>query len=356
MAYRHKWLHLLPQLLICSSVYSLLSSSSSQRQLVHQIQSLPIEIHGDSNTIRQSAIEQINLNNQLSSYSFHWESLLTKEYQDTLAELQLRRKSYTKSQLEASGLSLFNAVATPETELYGEKIVRISLFHRTHSKYDNNGGSEKLREKFKRGDVLVMTPLIQFRGRDITPREGMIVDFQYLNYLVMHSNYLKCIVVFIILGLVMEVGPDYLTLGVGSSWPAGVMEMRKHDNYNVRLDKSISSVPLRAQRLSLEKLRKGQGGYAANSIVQLFYESSQKYLNAAKEMPSHFSDDMEKTKPFDLQVKDALKEAMSHMTFKPNDSQQKAVSWALKRKISIIRGPPGTDLFMIENCSKRCTQ
>ena len=132
--------------------------------------------------------------------------------------------------------------------------------------------------------------------------------------------------------------------------------MRKHDNYNVRLDKSISTVPLRAQRLSLEKLRKGRAGYAANSIVQLFYESSRKYLDAAKEMPSHFSDDMEKTKPFDSRVNHALKEAISHMTFQPNESQQKAVSWALKRKISIIRGPPGTYHFMILRCSRKFTQ
>ena len=175
MVYQHSRLQLLSQLLICSSVYSLLSTSSSlRRQPAPHLQSMPIDVHEESDTIRQSALEQVNLNNQLISYSFHWESLLTKEYQDTLAELQQRRKSYTKSQLEASGLSLFGAVATPETELYGEKIVRISLLRQTHSKYVNNGGSEKLREKFKRGDVLVMTPLIQFRGRDITPREGMI--------------------------------------------------------------------------------------------------------------------------------------------------------------------------------------
>ena len=33
---------------------------------------------------------------------------------------------------------------------------------------------------------------------------------------------------------------------------------------------------------------------------------------------------------------------MSHMSFKPNKSQQEAVVWALKRKIAMIRGPPGT--------------
>jgi regulator of nonsense transcripts 1 len=139
----------------------------------------------------------------------------------------------------------------------------------------------------------------------------------------------------------MDVGEDYLTLGVGASWPAGVMEMRKHDNYIVRLDKTISSVPLRAQRLSLEKLRKGRAGYAANSLVQLFYDTSSKNLNAAREMPGHF-EDPGSTDSFDERVRTALSDAISHMSFKPNESQQTAVAWALKRKTAMIRGPPGT--------------
>ncbi|KAL3792425.1 hypothetical protein HJC23_001543 [Cyclotella cryptica] len=314
---------LLPQLLLLSSVHSLLTTKSyvsfapSKRATFFKSlaslspQSLRTADEKTSQEAARSTIERINLKNQLISYSFHWESLLTKEYQDTVAELQQRRKSYTRSQLEASGLALFNAVATPDTELYGEKIVRISLLQQSH-KYNNHHGSENLREKFKRGDVLVMTPEIQFRGKDITPREG----------------------------LVMDVGRDYLTLGVGTSWPAGLMEMRKHDNYIVRLDRSLSNIPLRAQRMALDKLRRGDAGFAANSIVQLFYESSTKYLNASREMPDHF--DYDDSDSFDGRVMNAMSEAMSHMSFKPNESQQKAVSWALKRKMSLIRGPPGT--------------
>ena len=134
----------------------------------------------------------------------------------------------------------------------------------------------------------------------------------------------------------MDVGQDYLTLGVGSTWPAGVMEMRKHDNYRVRLDRSLSNVPLRAQRMSLDKLRKGNAGSSANNLVQLFYDSSSKYLDVAKEIPSHFDE-----KDFDEQVRIATKDAMSHMSFQPNESQQTAVAWALKRKMALIRGPPG---------------
>lgn len=308
---------LLSQLLLLSSVHSLHTSKShasfaptiSTSLSSLSLQSAHTEDEKRSQEATKSTIERINLNNQLISYSFYWESLLTKEYQDTVAELHQRRKSYTRSQLEASGLALFNAVATPETELYGEKIVRISLLQQSH-KYNHHHGSDNLREKFKHGDVLVMTPEIQFRGKDVAPREG----------------------------LVMDVGRDYLTLGVGSSWPAGVMEMRKH-NYAVRLDRSLSNVPLRAQRMALDKLRKGHAGFAANSIVQLFYNSSAEYLNAARETPSHFH--VDEIDSFDRRVKNALKEAMSHMSFKPNESQQKAVSWALRRKMALIRGPPG---------------
>lgn len=150
----------------------------------------------------------------------------------------------------------------------------------------------------------------------------------------------SCFVLDYEIGLVMEVGQDYLTLGVGSSWPAGVMEMRKHDNYNVRLDKTISSVPLRAQRMSLEQLRKGRAGNAANRLVQLYSDNTTKRLNEAREMPHHF-DHNKHDIAFDTRVENALQEAMSHMSFKPNRSQQKAVAWALKRNTGLIRGPPG---------------
>lgn len=328
-------LPLLSQLLMLGSVYSLLSPknihhvphnhnhapphccrgrthlSDSPSTLISTEEMKEEEDSSLQTPTKSMMLEQINLNNQLSSYSFHWESLLTKEYQDTVADFQQRRKSYTRSQLEASGLALFNAVATPETELYGEKIVRISLLQQSHQ-HDNSGaGNKKLREKFKRGDVLVMTAEMLFRGKEVAPREG----------------------------LVMDVGRDFLTLGVGTTWPAGVMEMRKQDNYRVRLDRSLSNVPLRAQRMALEKLRKGGAGYAADALVQLYYDSSAKYLDVAREMPSHFVYGENGT--FDEQVNNAMEDAMSRMSFKPNKSQQKAVSWALKRKMALIRGPPG---------------
>ncbi len=54
----------------------------------------------------------------LTSYTLHWDNLLQREYQENLLEMQRRRKSYTNSQLEASGLVLFHAVASLESELF----------------------------------------------------------------------------------------------------------------------------------------------------------------------------------------------------------------------------------------------
>jgi hypothetical protein len=80
--------------------------------------------------------------------------------------------------LEASGLALFNAVATPETELYGEKIVRVTIPQPSQSRHssNNNDDGHKLRDKFKRGDVLVMTPQMQFKGRDVHMRRDVQVQ------------------------------------------------------------------------------------------------------------------------------------------------------------------------------------
>lgn len=143
---------------------------------------------------------------------------------------------------------------------------------------------------------------------------------------------------------------------VGSTWPAGVMEMRKHDNYLVRLDRSLSTVPLRAQRMALEKLRKGEAGSAANLFVQLFYDASKESLDMARGIPSHFdndykNDNMEEeivaTSTLQDEIKLAMDKAKSQMTFKPNTSQQEAVVWALSRTLGLIRGPPGVYLMIV---------
>ena len=201
----------------CPTAYALLLSKNAHdvhrnRKHIHQsilLNSVASAADSSEQTI-DDTLQHHELHRLLTSYTLHWENLLQREHSETVLELQQRRKSYTRQQLEASGLAIFNAVASPETELYGEKIVRISL--QQVSLIGKNNRDTNLREKFKRGDALLLTPQTSFRGKDITPREG----------------------------LVMDVGSDFITLGVGPAWPVGLMEMRKNfEGYQVRLDRKV---------------------------------------------------------------------------------------------------------------------
>jgi len=60
-------------------------------------------------------------------------------------------------------------------------------------------------------------------------------------------------------------------------------------------------------------------------------------LDEAREIPGHFEQSN-----LEEQIECAMKEAMARTTFEPNESQRDAVLWALKRKLGVIRGPPGT--------------
>ena len=50
------------------------------------------------------------------SYSSHWEQLLRREYRETADQLREKRAKWSRGRLEASGLAVFGASATPETE------------------------------------------------------------------------------------------------------------------------------------------------------------------------------------------------------------------------------------------------
>ena len=143
---------------------------------------------------------------------------------------------------------------TPTPCWHGEKVIRVSVstassarstrrvrsavpsLSSSSSLSTSSSGSSngrRLSDKFKGGDVLLLTPRYPFRGNDFPPREG----------------------------LVMDVREDYLTLGVSNTWPMGLVEMRKHVNgYIVRTDRVSSTVPLRAWRMALDQLGKDVGG------------------------------------------------------------------------------------------------
>lgn len=237
-------------------------------------------------------------NNAADSYAFHWEHLLSEEYQEHVQDLKLKRKTWSPSRLEASGMSIFKANAEPDTELYGEKIVRIYKY-----------GETNLRNKFNRGDVLVLTPEMGYQGKDPMPREGLVVD----------------------------VGKDWLTMGVGASWPQGLWEMRKSAGaYLVRIDRTAPQAPLKAQKTSLQRLRKGIAGDAAKSLAELYVDPSNAQ-EIGNRIPAHFNVD-------NLQddVEQALNKAINATSFQPNESQKEAILWGLQKNIAMIRGPPGT--------------
>jgi len=244
------------------------------------------------------------------SYSSYWNDLLQKEYRAASDELKEKRQKWSRSRLEASGISLFGASAEPDSEVFGDKIVRV------YKTQQGRGGGRLLRDKYSRGDVLVLTPENNFEY-PIVPRECLVVD----------------------------VGDDWLTVAVGPTWPMGLWENRKKNagSFVVRLDRTAPQAPLKAQRNSLELLIHGNAGEAAFTMAGLLYggTSHDYYINATREMPSHFAS-ASAPNELEKEVWSALGKAREEVYFNPNQSQMNAIAWALQRRISLIRGPPGS--------------
>jgi hypothetical protein len=192
-------------------------------------------------------------------------------------------------------MSIFGASAEPESDLFGDKIVRIVKI-----------GEKSFLDKFNRGDVLVLTT----SEEDEMPRECLVVD----------------------------VGTNWLSVGVGPTWPKGLWETRKvAGGYMVRLDRSVPQSPLHAQRMSLSLVRKGRAGPSARQLVTLFYRRT----------PPRCAEGT--TASTGHEVGKALAQVLQATTaFSLNKSQCDAICWALQREISIIRGPPGEWVVKME--------
>jgi len=245
-----------------------------------------------------SSLVHLASSRNYDAYALHWESLLLEEHRENVDELKLRRKNWSRSRLEASGMSIFNAAAEPDTEVFGDKIVRI---------YKH--GETRLRDRFTRGDVLVLTPEIGIGGRDPIPRESLVVD----------------------------VGKDWISLGVGPSWPLGLWELRRQAGaYIVRLDRTAPQAPLKAQRGALGRLRKGEAGEAAALMAKLFEDPANAEIMSSQ-VASHYN-----SKDLDKKIMRAMEQAIVATSFEPNQSQKDAITWALQRQLALIRGPPGT--------------
>jgi hypothetical protein len=252
-----------------------------------------------------------------SGYASYWENLLLEEYHEAAAELRDKRKSWSPSRLESSGLAILNACAEPDSDILGEKIVRII------KRSPNKSKASSLRDKFTKGDVLVLTPMVAIA--DPIPRECLVTD----------------------------VGKDWLLVGVGPTWPKGLYEARKQAGYyRVRVDRAAPQTPLRSQKKALETLRNGHAGSAANLLVKLFYNHTKDAQNLASHLPRYLTmdDDHSEDEKIQSALQQGLQDAMNITNFNPNKSQQDVIGWALQRTISLIRGPPGEFLSTSHFC------
>ena len=182
------------------------------------------------------------------AYSTYWQQLLTREYREGADQLRQKRARWPPRRLEASGLAIFDATAAPDTDLFGEKIVRIS-----------RPGETRLADRFSRGDILVLSPDDRVpswssAAERFVPRECCVV----------------------------ETGKDWITVSVGQSWPSGLWEARRRPgSFRVRLDRAAPRGPLTAQRDALELTRKG----AAGEIAALLASDATSMLEAASSLP-----------------------------------------------------------------------
>mmetsp|Transcript_38656 Transcript_38656/g.58005 ORF Transcript_38656/g.58005 Transcript_38656/m.58005 type:complete len:910 (-) Transcript_38656:175-2904(-) len=317
---------------------------------------------GDDEEPDKETITPVNIKitaGQQHLYANYWENLLHQEYEELAQELTIKQKTWSQSKLEQYGYSIFNALATPDSEIYGEKVLRIT------KEVDNwrhrRSRMKKMSDLYSRGDVLLMSPSVTSYKTSINgflPRECCVMD----------------------------AGDNWLTAGVGVSWPKGLFgkRQRKQQQYQyqymddslfVRLDRIAPKIPYSSQIRSLQLLRNGKAGEIADLLVHSQQQVGQKQqtekyidkgdvcLRAASEPPSRFKNGAYHVKPFTSSsisnddennsqqrqnlegaIQAALDEAKvnAHPSFKPNLSQEEAILFALSRSLSLIQGPPGT--------------
>ena len=124
-------------------------------------------------------------------------------------------------------------------------------------------GETRLADRFARGDVLVLradsnSPAWGSATEPFVPRECCVV----------------------------EAGEEWLTIGVGISWPVGLWEARRRPgSFGVALERAAPQAPLKAQREALELTRKGTAGEAA----ALLASGEASLLGAATAPPPRFA-------------------------------------------------------------------
>lgn len=341
----------------------------------------------------------------LDRYARHWEALLLEEHREATARLQERRAAWTSERLEEGGIAITYAEAEPESEILGEKTVKIFRRRGVGTRI-GGGGRRPWGDVFGRGDVLEMTRL--------TPSDGggpQQPPFGRNNRrgrrAAAAAPSREC--------LVMDVGDDWMVVGVGPTWPPGLWEARRHPGaYPIRLDRAGPTAPLRAQLHALESVRGDRAGPVARFLALSSSSSSPdrtttsaavkeedaapaetivpeewagqvpEWWHAAVEggrsergsdenhdlrhvgaddsviaslsadaMPANLSDDgpllstatttlSSSPSPLTVLMGTALERAMRSTPWRANSSQQQAILWALQQRVSLLRGPPGT--------------
>ena len=181
----------------------------------------------------------------------------------------------------------------------------------------------------------------------------------------------------------------------GHSWPTGLWEARRRPgSFGVLLERAAPQGPLEAQLASLEMVRKGSAGEAAALLtldekslcqgaaripsrlmvlgagsvsgarathqsggavgqgspppdlplspmkdLEQLPLSPMKDLEQLGDLPLSPMKDLEQ---LGASIVKAISLAKSRGAFVPNPSQEEAIAWALGRRLSLIRGPPGT--------------
>ena len=327
----------------------------------------------------------------VEGYVRHWEHLLQEEHHAAVLELKEQRSTWSRQRLEASGVTMFDASAEPDSELFGEKLVRVYLEGGMNNVINNNRNNNNnartsnknmhrnWRDIYTRGDVLIMTPTsITSSSSSRRPgfpssrprrrrRQGGGKRSSSNNSNNRALPREVCVV---------DVGRDWMTVSVGPSWPAGLWESRKQvGEYQVRLDRTVPQSTLIAQKRALDLVRRNKAGRAANLLMSIYDDDNNNNNNnnnsgdhrrvsetgkqddnvqssvkmtaddAASQVPSHLRQLLEGNPSLSLLdsvIAQAVTSAKVKSAFQPNSSQEDAIAWALGRSLSLIRGPPGT--------------
>jgi len=276
-------------------------------------------------------------------YVHHWQDLLQQEHEAAVSQLRDQRKLWSRQRLESSGISLLGVFAEPDSELFGEKMIRIYKPPQSPSA----DKSRNLRDLYTRGDVLLMTPEGGGGGGSFGGGRGGFQQTRQQKLAAQKANSAAPREI-----CVADVGTDWLTASVGPTWPAGLWESRKHLGlYPVRMDRCVPKSTLLAQRKALDLVRREKAGTAARLLVDTFaHENNQKNNNSNSQMLS--SNGLASIVPARLEeynsqsledaIAKALDEAKQSTSFQPNSSQEQAIKWALGRSLSLIIGPAGT--------------